>query len=96
MKRHAVIIEESAQDDVRRSYQWGCKFWGRRAAQKWARELRTAILKQLSVTPRAFPLAPEDGEFAEEIRRMVVGRYRMLFTLRNRKVHVLHILRTLR
>jgi plasmid stabilization system protein ParE len=91
MKRYAVILEESAQADVRQSYEWGRDFWGKRAAQKWARELRTAILRQLSATPKAFPLAPEDGEFAEEIRQMVVGRYRVLFTIKDRKVHVLHI-----
>lgn len=91
MNRHAVIIEKSAQADVRRSYEWGCHFWGKRLAQKWVRELRTAIIKQLSVAPKAFALAPEDGEFAEEIRQMVVGRYRVLFTVRDRKVHVLHI-----
>src|SRR5437773_12177043 len=91
MKRHAVILEVSAQADVRQSYEWSRRFWGERAAQKWARELRTAILKQLRVTPKAFPLAPEDAEFAEEIRQMVVGRYRVLFTIRGRKVHVLHI-----
>jgi plasmid stabilization system protein ParE len=91
MKRHDVILEESAQADVRQSYSWGCKFWGTRQARKWARALRTAILEQLSVTPRAFPLAPEDEEFTEEIRQMVVGRYRVLFTIKNRKVHVLHV-----
>ena len=91
MKRHVVTIEESAQADVRQSYEWGCHFWGKRVAQKWVRELRTAILRQLSVTPKAFPLAPEDGEFAEKIRQMTVGRYRVLFTTRDRKVHVLHI-----
>ena len=91
MKRRAVIIEESAQADVRQSYEWGCQFWGKRAAQKWARELRTAILKQLSTAPMAFPLAPEDREFTDEIRQMVVGRYRILFTIKDRKVHVLHI-----
>jgi plasmid stabilization system protein ParE len=91
MTRHLVVIEESAQDDVRQSYEWGCRFWGRKAARKWARELQTAILRQLGVTPKAFPLAPEDREFAEEIRQLVVGRYRVLFTIRGRKVHVLHI-----
>jgi plasmid stabilization system protein ParE len=91
MKRHSVVLEESAQADVRRSYEWGCRYWGKRSAQKWARELRTAILKQLRLTPNAFPIAPEDSEFAEEIRQLGVGRYRVLFTIMGRKVHVLHI-----
>ena len=41
--------------------------------------------------PKGFPLAPEDDEFSEEIRQMIVGRYRVLFTIKKQKVHVLHI-----
>jgi hypothetical protein len=41
--------------------------------------------------PRGFPIAPEDDEFSEEIRQMIVGRYRVLFTIKKRKVHVLHV-----
>ena len=91
MKRYAVVFEDSAQADVRKSYAWGCRAWGKRKAQKWARELRTAVFKQLRVTPKGFPLAPEDEAFPEEIRQMVVGRYRVLFTIKDRKVHVLHL-----
>jgi len=91
MKRYAVAFEESAQEDVRSSYDWGCRVWGKKEAQRWVRELRTAILRQLSIVPKGFPIAPEDEEFAEEIRQMIVGRYRVLFTIRKGKVHVLHI-----
>lgn len=91
MKRYRVIFEETAQADVRKSYGWGCRAWGKREAQRWARQLRTAVLKQLALAPKGFPLAPENGEFLEEIRRMIVGRYRVLFTIRSSKVHVLHV-----
>lgn len=91
MKRYAVIFEASAQADVRGSYDWGCRVWGKKEAQRWVRELRTAITRQLSIVPKGFPIAPEDEEFAEEIRQMIVGRYRILFTIRKGKVHVLHI-----
>jgi len=91
MKRYAVAFEESAQEDVRSSYDWGCRVWGKKEAKRWVRELRTAILRQLSIVPKGFPIAPEDEEFAEEIRQMIVGRYRVLFTIRKGKVHVLHI-----
>jgi plasmid stabilization system protein ParE len=91
MKRYLVIFEDSAQADVRESYDWGCRAWGKREAQQWARQLRTAASKQLGVVPKGFPLAPEDDEFPEEIRQMVVGRYRVLFTIKGRKVHVLHV-----
>jgi plasmid stabilization system protein ParE len=91
MKRYAVIFEDSAQADVRESYDWGCRVWGKREAHQWARQLRTAVSKQLRVIPKGFPLAPEDDEFSEEIRQMVVGRYRVLFTIKGREVHVLHV-----
>ena len=91
MKRYVVIFEDSAQADVRESYDWGCRAWGKREAQQWVRQMRTAALKQLGVIPKAFPPAPEDDEFSEEIRQMVVGRYRVLFTIKGRKVHVLHV-----
>lgn len=91
MKRYEVTIEESAQENVRESYDWGCRTWGKREAQQWARQLRTAVFKQLGVVPKAFPLAPENDEFSEEIRQMIVGRYRVLFTIRRHKVHVLHV-----
>ena len=91
MKRYRVIIEESAQENVRESYNWGCRNWGKREAQQWARQLRTVVLKQLGVMPKAFPLAPENDEFSEEIRQMVVGRYRMLFTIKASEVHMLHV-----
>jgi len=45
----------------------------------------------LSLLPKGFPLAPEDDEFTEEIRQMIVGRYRVLFTIRKHTVHVLHV-----
>ena len=91
MKRYEVIFEESAQADVRDSYDWGCRAWGRKQAQQWVRELRIAVSRQLSLLPRGFPVAPENDEFSEEIRQMLLGRYRVLFTIRKRKVHVLHV-----
>jgi plasmid stabilization system protein ParE len=74
MKRY--VFEESAQADVRDSYEWGCRVWGRREAQQWVRQLRTAVSRQLAIVPKGFAPAPEVDEFSEEIRQMVVGRYR--------------------
>lgn len=91
MKRYGVVFEQSAQADVRESYEWGRRTWGKHEAQQWIRELRKAVSSQLAIVPKAFPLAPEDDEFAEEIRQMIVGRYRILFTIKGREVHVLHV-----
>jgi plasmid stabilization system protein ParE len=91
MKRYAVIFEDSAQANVRESFDWGSRVWGKREAQQWARQLRSAVLKQLGAAPKAFPLAPENNEFSEEIRQMIVGRYGVVFTIKGRRVHVLHV-----
>lgn len=53
MKRYDVVVEESAQADVRASYDWGCRIWGKRDAQRWVRDLRTSIFRQLSLVPRS-------------------------------------------
>jgi plasmid stabilization system protein ParE len=91
MKRYLVVFEASAQTDVRTSYEWGCRVWGKKEAQRWVRQLRSAVSQQLSVIPIGFPLATEADEFSEEIRQMIVGRYRVLFTIKKGTVHVLHI-----
>ena len=91
MKRYAVVFEESAQSDVRESYDWGRRTWGKHEAEQWVRQLRKAVTDQLAVVPKAFPLAPEDEEFSEEIRQIILGRYRILFMIKGRKVHVLHV-----
>lgn len=91
MKRYAVVFEVSAQEDVRRSYDWGCRVWGKKEAQRWVRELRETVFNQLSLVPKGFPIAPEAEEFSAEIRQMIVGRYRVLFTIKRSKVHVLHV-----
>ena len=91
MKRYAVVFEESAQANVRESYDWGCRAWGKQEAKQWVRQLRTAVSQQLAIVPKGFSLAPEDDEFSVEIRQMLVDRYRVLFTIKGRKVHVLHV-----
>ena len=91
MKRYLVVFEKSAQVNIEEAYTWGCRVWGKREAQRWVRQLRVAVSQQLSIVPKGFPLAPEDDEFSEEIRQMVVGRYRVFFTIRKGKVHVLHV-----
>jgi plasmid stabilization system protein ParE len=91
MKRYVVVFEKSAQSDVSESYDWGRRTWGKHEADQWVRQLRKAVTEQLAVVPKAFPVAPEDEQFPEEIRQMIVGRYRILFTIKGRKVHVLHV-----
>ena len=63
-------------------------------AQKWARELMEAI-NSLQTFPRRCPLAPENDSFPTEIRQLLYGKrsgiYRILFTIQDDVVSVLHI-----
>ena len=90
MKKLKVILELSAKNDIRDSYAWGCEHFGIQGANKWIRELRNAI-DSLSTYPNRGPLALENDEFVEEIRQLIVGRYRVLYTVSSESVHILHV-----
>lgn len=88
MKYH-VVFELSAARDLDKSYEWGCTEWGKAQARKWHSKILQAI-RTLAEFPERQPLAPENEEFDEEIRQLVYGRYRILFTIREDAVYVLH------
>ncbi|MGH9821857.1 MAG: type II toxin-antitoxin system RelE/ParE family toxin [Blastocatellia bacterium] len=90
MKRFKVIVSPAAEGDIEGSYLWGRKHWGGEQANKWVRELRAEILK-LSALPERHSLAPESSAFSQAIRQIIVGRYRVLFTVEGSKVFVLHV-----
>ena len=90
----SLSFEELRQADVRANRTNGVdaeRKWGKHEAQQWVRRLRRAVSEQLAIVPKGFPVAAEDDEFSEEIRQMIIGRYRILFTIKGRKVHVLHV-----
>jgi plasmid stabilization system protein ParE len=89
MKKYKVIIEPSAHQDLRQSYLWGTEEWDVAQAKKWLREIRKAAMS-LSSLPERHPIAPESDEFNEEVRQLVYGRYRILFTIRQKTVYILH------
>ena len=91
MKRYKVIFESSAYSELDDSYVWGRRVWGVDQANNWAREIRRACLTGLASLPERCPIAPESTEFDEMIRQMIVGRYRILFAIRGKKVHILHV-----
>ena len=55
MRRYVVVFEESAQSDVRESYDWGRRAWGKNEAQQWVRQFRKAVREQLAVCLEPFP-----------------------------------------
>jgi plasmid stabilization system protein ParE len=91
MKKYTVTFHPGAEQDIRTSYDWGCRVWGKTKAKQWVRELRAGITKRLAVFQESCPLAPESEELGIPIRQMIVGRYRVLFTIRARNVYILHV-----
>ena len=49
--------------------------------------MRDTILKRLTDDA----LASENDEFEEETRQLIIGRYRVLFTIERKTFHVLHV-----
>jgi toxin ParE1/3/4 len=87
--RFRVIIEPDAELDILGIRDW-IALQSPDAAAMWVESIRKAILS-LQHMPRRFPLAPEDDSFLHDIRQMVCGRYRVLFTVSGSAVHVLHV-----
>jgi hypothetical protein len=98
MKRYKVSFTESARLGIFESYEWGCVVWGEDKARSWAYDFQDLITEKISVMPKRFSLAPENDEVApendeveEEVRQMIVNRYRVLFTIRDDEIFILHI-----
>ncbi len=90
MKRYTIVIEDTAGQELRASFAWGVRAWGRPQAQRWfSRMIRQ--MKTLTTLPERCPIAPECDEFAETVRHLSVGRYRILFTVHGKQVHILHV-----
>jgi plasmid stabilization system protein ParE len=84
-----IIIEDSAYAEMDEAYQWIAQQSPQNAAL-WYFEI-TAKIDSLANFPERCPLAPESKEFAEEIRHLIVGKYRILFIIENNTVFVLYV-----
>ena len=91
MKKYKVILHSDAEWDIESSFKWGCRAWGEENAKLWVRKLRRAITKQLTSLPLACPLAPESEQLGVSIRHLLIGRYRVLFTVTGRTVTILYV-----
>ena len=91
--RFRVVIQPPAKLDIEAAYLYLREF-SVGAANKWLNGIEKAI-RSLEMWPRRFGLARESREFPEEIRQLIYGkrsgRYRILYVIRGRTVHVLHV-----
>jgi plasmid stabilization system protein ParE len=93
VKYYQVIILPSAERDIGGAYEWLAEQEAE-AAIRWYNRLLEVIFS-LDTFPERCPLAPESEFFNSEIREIFHGRrqhkYRILFTVSESKVHVLHV-----
>jgi plasmid stabilization system protein ParE len=93
MKRWRVIVELPAQQDIVEAHQW-LEERDPEAANRWFNSLYDTI-GSLELFPERYPLAPESCFFNREIREVFHGRrqhkYRILFTVKETEVHLLHV-----
>jgi len=93
MKRWTVIVETPAQQDIEAAYLWIAER-DSEAADRWFNRIYETI-GSLELFPERCPLAPESRFFDREIREAFHGRrqykYRILFTVTEGEVHILHV-----
>ena len=93
MKKHRVIIQPPAFDDLDEAYRW-IRERTPGAAARWFNGFVEA-LDTLATFPDRCGLAPENGAVEPEIRQLLYGHrsgvYRALFTITGNEVRVLHI-----
>ncbi len=90
-KKYNLTVHPDAEIDIDSSFQWGCRRWGRKNAKAWVRELRQAIVNQLTSTPLGGSIAPESEELGIPIRQLILGRYRVLYLVEKKAVTILHV-----
>ncbi len=91
MDRFTVRLNAEAEEDILNSYEWGVRNWGQPAAEKWIREIYSAMFERLSVFPNRFPMAPDADLPEYEVRHLILDRYRILFEIRGSDVVILHV-----
>lgn len=86
-----VILTPRAERDRERIYSYTVSQWGKGKAQHWYDGLYAA-LSSLETLPERHPVAPESAQAgAQTVRQVVRPPFRILFVIKGRQVHVLHI-----
>jgi len=88
VKHYQIVILPDVEQDLEASYLY-IKDDSPKNALNWYQEIYSKIQKLSSLSLRC-PLAPENDYFEEEIRHLIVKNYRVLFTINNDTVYILH------
>jgi plasmid stabilization system protein ParE len=88
--KYRVEFADQAKSDLFEIHAWIAADSAANAA-RWVSNLEVAI-GGLDTSPERCPIAPENEEIDEfDVRHLIVGQYRVLFTVHERSVIVLHI-----
>lgn len=87
----AVTIEAEAKNNLRQHYRnLKERNPGSAYPERWYYGIRASIL-DLATSAEQCGLAYEDRYFAEVIRQRLYDSYKILFTIKESRVHVLHV-----
>jgi plasmid stabilization system protein ParE len=89
MTNYRVEPTDKALVDAGEAYFWISEH-SEGTALRWYEGLMKAF-RSLEKNPLRCPLAPESVFFEEEIRHLVYGKYRILFTVKGETVYVLRV-----
>lgn len=91
MAEFRVSFTPAAEAEILESYYWGVQFWGEDKARKWLSEFYVTVYRRLTTFPLSCALAPENEELDMEVRQLICGRYRILFSVDGEIVRVLYV-----
>ena len=91
--KYRVVIQPDAEAEVAEAFAY-IHTRSPANAERWLRGLYS-VIETLETMPGRCALARESGAFKEEIRQLLYGKrqhkYRILFTVHDNEVHVLHV-----
>jgi plasmid stabilization system protein ParE len=99
---YSIVIEPTAEREIRSAVRWMSENASPHVAARWYNGLIKKI-DTLRSHPLRCPLVAENDRFPEEIRELLYGRagkrihkHRIIFTLRDKTVHILYVRHTAR
>jgi toxin ParE1/3/4 len=95
LTRYQVIIQPEDEAEIEAAFACLATAASLETAVDWFNGIEAA-LETLERMPGRCPEAPESRIFEDEIRQVLHRPYRILFTIRKRSVHVLHVRHTAR
>lgn len=89
MAQYLVDFTRAAEREIEEIEEWIAAD-SPEASLRWLESLLDAV-DRLETMPARCPLAPENHDHLEEVRQLILGRYRVLFTIQPGRVTILHV-----